>query len=296
MTKPRSTRPTPIPFIHLAILFLAIANLTRLVLTLQTGLDKAPLALWPGLFVRGLGFDLVVLSWILAPLLLWAALWPARWRNTRWQGGIRLIIFFVIAAILIFGALSEWTFWEEFATRFNFIAVDYLVYTHEVIGNIVESYPVAPLLAGVVALAAGLTWLFRCRIRSMPAPAPQARWRLLYAGAALALPWTAWHLGNIDQMGFSANAYANELAGNGLMTFSAAYQRNELDYDRFYATMPATQAAHILSGLGVDPTHRAPSHTRRPRPAATGRRPCRARAGAAASPSRRNRRGSAARG
>ena len=45
--------------------------------------------------------------------------------------------------------MAEWTFWEEFQTRFNFIAVDYLVYTTEVIGNIRESYPVAAILAGL---------------------------------------------------------------------------------------------------------------------------------------------------
>ena len=50
-------------------------------------------------------------------------------------------------------------------------------------------------------------------------------------------------------MEFSQNAYANELSGNGLMTFFAAYQRNELDYERFYATMPSAQATRILREL-----------------------------------------------
>jgi len=45
-------------------------------------------------------------------------------------------------------------FWGEFASRFNFIAVDYLIYTQEVIGNIVESYPVGLLLGGVPPLDA----------------------------------------------------------------------------------------------------------------------------------------------
>ena len=34
-------------------------------------------------------------------------------------------------------AAAEWFFWDEFSSRFNFIAVDYLVYTTEVIGNMV---------------------------------------------------------------------------------------------------------------------------------------------------------------
>ena len=48
---------------------------------------------------------------------------------------------------LLFGAVAEWTFWDEFGVRFNFIAVDYLVYTTEVLGNIRESYPM-PLIVG----------------------------------------------------------------------------------------------------------------------------------------------------
>jgi len=240
------------PFLPYALLFLAIASLTRLALSLHAGIDAVPLSLWPGLFLRGFGFDLAVLAWLLAPMLLWTAVWPARWRNTRWQAVLRLVIFFLMAALLLFGALSEWTFWEEFSTRFNFIAVDYLVYTHEVIGNIVESYPVAALLSGIAALAAALTWLFRRPIQAAATPDPRASWRLGYAALALALPWSAAQLSNIEQMQYSDNAYANELAGNGLMTFAAAFQRNELDYLQFYATLPPARAARVLGELGVE--------------------------------------------
>ena len=40
----------------------------------------------------------------------------------------------------------------------------------------------------------------------------------------------------------SGNAYADELSGNGLFSLAAAMRRNELDYDRFYATLPAERA------------------------------------------------------
>jgi phosphoglycerol transferase MdoB-like AlkP superfamily enzyme len=241
-----------LPFLPGMALFLTIASLTRLALALRTGLEQAPLSLWPGLFLRGIWFDVAALAWLIAPVLLWAAIWPARWRNTRWQGGLRLALFFLMAAVLLFGALSEWTFWEEFATRFNFIAVDYLIYTHEVLGNIAESYPLKALFSGIVALAALLTWLFRGRIRAAHPPISQARWRLIYAALAFLLPWGSWYLADIDQMQFSGNAYANELSGNGLMTLTAAFRRNELDYERFYATMPPAQAARILGELGVE--------------------------------------------
>ncbi len=235
-----------------SILFLAIATLTRLALTLATGPATVPPGLWPGVFLRGLGFDLAVLACLLAPLLLRDAVWPVRWRATRWRAPLRLTLFFLATAVFLFGALAEWTFWEEFATRFNFIAVDYLIYTHEVVGNIVESYPVALLLSGIALLAAVLTWLSRRPIAGLDARPPRGRRRALSAALAFALPWGAWHLTDIDQMRFSDNAYANELAGNGLMTFAAALRRNELDYQRFYRTLPVDDAHRILAEQGVE--------------------------------------------
>lgn len=53
----------------------------------------------------------------------------------------------------LFTALAEWLFWDEFGVRFNFIAVDYLVYSDEVMRNILESNPIG-LLMGLLALTA----------------------------------------------------------------------------------------------------------------------------------------------
>lgn len=241
-----------IPLLPYFFLFLGIAFLTRLGLTLRSGIDAVPPTLWPEIFVRGLGFDLAVLAWLLAPALLVLAIWPNRWQGTRWQRGLRLVVFFLISFVLLFGALAEATFWEEFSTRFNFIAVDYLIYTHEVIGNVRESYPVGGLISGVALLALALTW--GCRRLLAASQRVVAGWRQRAACAALAFvfPLLSWQLADVDQMQFSQNAYANELVGNGLMTFAAAFRRNELDYGRFYATMPAERANQVLLDLGAE--------------------------------------------
>jgi hypothetical protein len=63
-----------------------------------------------------------------------------------------------------------------FASRFNFIAVDYLVYTHEVLGNIWESYPVATWLALLLIPALATTFLLaRPIVASFDAPVPFSR-------------------------------------------------------------------------------------------------------------------------
>jgi phosphoglycerol transferase MdoB-like AlkP superfamily enzyme len=153
---------------------------------------------------------------------------------------------------LVFIAFSEYTFWEEFSTRFNFIAVDYLIYTQEVIGNLRESYPIGWMLTGVLAIATTLTWVFRRLILSLPAAGHNKQARLIYIALAFLMPTLSWTLSDIDQMAFSNNAYANELSGNGVMTFGAALRRNELDYERFYVTLPEMDAAKILIELGSE--------------------------------------------
>ena len=149
------------------------------------------------------------------------------------------------------GAVAEVTFWWEFSTRFNFIAVDYLVYTQEVIGNIRESYPVPWILAGIAAAALLVVLVLRRFVRLSVSPR-SALQRVTLAALAILLPVASLVVTNLDQMNGSGNAYADELSGNGLYSFVAAYRRNELEYDRFYRTLPQAQADAILLGLGVE--------------------------------------------
>lgn len=59
---------------------------------------------------------------------------------------MRRPLFAIYVFTLLFVAVSEAVFWDEFSVRFNFIAVNYLIFTTEVIGNIRESYPVGEIV------------------------------------------------------------------------------------------------------------------------------------------------------
>jgi phosphoglycerol transferase MdoB-like AlkP superfamily enzyme len=251
----RKFRPG-IPLLY-ALLALAVFALTRIGLALWTGLDDVPLATWPALLAKGLWFDLAVLAVLLVPVWIYEALLPDRWRHSGLHAALRFGWIALTAFLLLFGAIAEATFWQEFATRFNFIAVDYLIYTHEVVGNIRESYPVGWILGGVALAAIVVALLLRPWLVAADAQPTSRRRRLAYLAAALVVPAAALTAASVDQMGTIGNAYADELAGNGLFTFAAALRRNELDYDRFYATIPQDQADRILAGLGVD---RKPLH------------------------------------
>ncbi len=223
--------------------WLAIFFLTRVFLVV-THLDEAGGHLLP-VFVTGLLYDLAFLSYAAVPLGIYVLLCPpALWRSRghRWflQGVITVSIF-----VMLFVAVAEGLFWDEFGVRFNFIAVDYLVYSDEVLNNILESYPIGKLIAvlAVVAIALSLA-CSRAVARTITASLPSWRQRgisvaLLSVLAALSLFW-------VDQdhpRGQGGNAYQRELASNGPYQFFAAFRNNELDYRQFYSTLPDAQVA-----------------------------------------------------
>jgi hypothetical protein len=116
-------------------LFLSLALLTRMTLMAHSWRDvnAAPWIL-QGTFLCGLGFDLAAASAASVPLLLYLTLVPCRLFAHPAHRAFLSVAFFLGLYVLLFAAIAEWFFWDEFGARFNFIAVDYLVYTHEVIG------------------------------------------------------------------------------------------------------------------------------------------------------------------
>jgi phosphoglycerol transferase MdoB-like AlkP superfamily enzyme len=234
-----------------AALLVVISTITRIGLAAYTGIEAAPMGLWPGVFAKGLWFDIAVATALTAPVLLYEALLPNRWRHARVHHALRLTWLWVSVALLLFGAVAEVTFWLEFSTRFNFIALDYLIYTHEVIGNIRESYPVGWIVAAIGASAALIVWLLSKRVVQADSIAITRLQRAYLGAGAIVLPALLLSLANVDQMEGQGNAYATELSGNGLFTLAAAMRRNELDYDKFYRTIPQETANATLATLGV---------------------------------------------
>ncbi len=149
---------------------------------------------------------------------------------------------------LLFVAASELVFWNEFSVRFNFIAVDYLVYTTEVIGNIRESYPIGRWLALLVVLA---FVVFLVGKRSLRARDDGSR---LWQRGKVVLVWLVLTVISVAAVNGSMkerthNNYVNELAGNGIYQFFAAFRSGHLDYAKFYRTLPDDQAYARLRQL-----------------------------------------------
>ncbi|MDR2845219.1 MAG: hypothetical protein LBV28_03895, partial [Puniceicoccales bacterium] len=121
--------------------FLAVALLTRCALLVKSAATVDWGAALAGAFATGAVFDVGA---GLFPAALVAVVLAALPRGFFTHRPGRILAWVGVGAgagLLLFGAVAEWLFWDEFGTRFNFIAVDYLIYTKEVAANIRESYP-----------------------------------------------------------------------------------------------------------------------------------------------------------
>lgn len=240
--------------LRVALLFLFLSFLTRVALFgLSVGVAGASVMSWLEAFLLGFISDAATLSIALLPVAAFELFLPRRW--PRLASFLLGTAFAVIAFTLIFQMASEIIFWQEFGVRFNFIAVDYLVYTHEVIDNIMQSYPVLPLVSGfaVAALALALWWhgSWKKAVHIHGA----ARTAVLFVlVAACAISWFAW---GVDKMAVTRNHYTNEVAGNGLYGLFSAYKNNELDYASYYPTLPAAQLQAGLKTLAMAPAYQA---------------------------------------
>ena len=224
------------------VLFNAAVRLGLVFYNGQWGLF-APWRLLPAMAIGAL-FDIGVASFFLAPLGLLVVAWP----NLR--AGLRtalLALLLPLVVLLVFVGASEFTFWNEFASRFNFIAVDYLIYTNEVIGNLRESYNLPLLLTAVgflaLAIWLGLAFALRPHWRR-PLTGRQRSAALI---VLLAAPFASVLALDARYKEFSSDAQANEIAGNGYFDFWHAFWANEIDYDRFYKTLPRQRALATLA-------------------------------------------------
>ena len=230
----------------LVIFWLAVDFFVRLGLALYSA-SQVSFSLWTlvKMFVVGFFFDLSVALHGMIPLVLYLAIVPRKWFDRSWNRWLVRGFVWLGASLILFGAVSEYFFWEEFQSRFNFIAVDYLVYTTEVLKNIRESYPVFPLIGVIGLLATVVTWLID---RYLLVWKTEVNWKKRVGAVLLFIlfPVISFFGMSGNYKNISDNMYNDELAGNGLYELFSAFRNNELDYHRFYRTLPDAEAEAIL--------------------------------------------------
>ncbi|MEY4702022.1 MAG: hypothetical protein RL326_2209 [Pseudomonadota bacterium] len=196
--------------------------------------------------VLGLANDAIQAVYLSLPFLIVFLCLP-RWssRTKTLRGTLGVLSFLVVGAAL-FVSIAEVLFWEEFESRFNLIAVDYLVYPTEVLGNIWESYPMPLLLTCVSVGTLAVWWLLWRRgwtnltSSSQDSERNFSRRRGLLTYCSIITPLALFF--SSESLSISPNRTVNELSKNGIASFLRAARSQEIEYHQFYRTLPDQQA------------------------------------------------------
>lgn len=198
--------------------------------------------------VTGLFFDIGTCFYLILPGFLYLFIIPNSFIGSKADKMVIYIFFTLQCFILIFTFLAELTFWEEFRSRFNFIAVDYLIYTYEVVKNIQQSYPLSALISIVIIVTALILFVFAKRKVFKNTFSGKVSLMQRSVAMTIILAGTLFFnffINNADAE-WSANRYNNEISKAGIYSFFAAFRNNQMQYDRFYTTINKREAFKIV--------------------------------------------------
>ncbi|MDY0904428.1 LTA synthase family protein [Pedobacter sp. CFBP9032] len=196
----------------------------------------------------GLFFDLGTALIITSFYALYLLIIPNRLYQKKWNRIFTFLVFILFLLITLFSFFAEITFWQEFESRFNFIAVDYLIYTYEVIHNINESYPLPYLISGILLIAIAVTYsflrlkIFKLNFESETFP----KNRLITSPSLIIAAFLFLVFVRNSSAEQGNNRYANELSKAGIYSFFAAFKNNELNYHEFYKLINGNKAFAIV--------------------------------------------------
>ena len=221
---------------------LAAFTVLRLVLLIQFVPTSA--APWNVLLVFAAGFyrDVIAALWFMLPPLFWCFVAGNRlFASLIHRLGFRLFMTLLWAA-QVFLLAAEFYFFQEFKSRFNPVAVDYLVYPREVFVNIWDAYPVPAVVAGCVFTGAVWMWLAGRWFKTMWTKPVWVGTRFLWFGGALILFFGLTQTIHLNPPHVSEDRTLNEMANNGTISFFTAAWTRSLDYPAFYQTLPREEA------------------------------------------------------
>lgn len=202
----------------------------------------------------GLFFDLGVLSFLWVILTFYILIIPQKWVGSLFD---KIITYFGLCLALLiftFTFFAEITFWKEFHCRFNFVAVDYLIYTYEVVKNINESYPLAILIPSIVFIILLILYILKKKevLKLTFSSKTLLKNRLfVFTLSSIICSFYLLFIKN-NQAEWSTNRYNNEISKAGIYSFFSEFRNNVLDYKTFYPKIENKKAFDIIcKKLGI---------------------------------------------
>jgi phosphoglycerol transferase MdoB-like AlkP superfamily enzyme len=192
--------------------------------------------------LHGLHRDLFMALIFTLPLLFWFVIVPERFFSSRWHRLILLGAVFISCYVQIFLLFVEFFFFEEFKSRFNTVAVDYLIYPQEVFVNIWQSYHVGLILV-ICFVVSGIWVLIASRFFHEMWRRPfTLKSRALHLIGAIAVAGLLALTIQFKGAQVGTERTLNEVANNGPLSFVSAALTRHLDYSAFYKTLPMDEA------------------------------------------------------
>ena len=204
----------------------------------------------------GGGVVKIVLAFLGLKILFFALMLFLPKQRLKIRNSLYFTTLFLYVLLIIFNAVSEYFFYNEFGVRYNFIAVDYLIYTTEVIGNIMESYPIVPLFTAIFVVTGLATWWIYKKTKDSLLQLPNLVQKLTLLGVFAVLLGIS--LSFAEKINLKkGNIFQQEIAANGMVKFYEAFSNNTLDFFTFYPTVDQkTAEKNTLLPLGTTTLNR----------------------------------------
>lgn len=234
--------------ISISKLYLLFASILRIIFIFWQfqDVDKSFLSLIKT-FAFGFVFDVGVISFFWTIIGLYLLLLPSKYLGKRFD---RIVLYFIVSLlilILLFTSFAEIAFWDEFKSRFNFIAVDYLIYTYEVVQNINQSYPLYILVPAMFLGSVLVIYVLRKKAFPITFAAKSTiKERVLpYVISVLITFIFVAFIKNADAE-WSKNRYNSEISKSGIYSFFAAMRNNQMEYNVFFQSIENKEAFRVV--------------------------------------------------
>ncbi len=229
--------------------YVVLSTIVRTILATMS-IDKLELSIYSvfNIFGKGFIFDIAVGLSFLFIYIIYLTLLPSSWIGKKMDIITNYSILSLLFFVVLFSFFAEFPFWDEFNTRFNFIAVDYLIYTYEVIENINQSYPLPIIILVLLSCILIIFYLLNKNeiFKTAFSSKPKFSNRIAILFVYILLVVSLFSILDNKIAEWSSNTYENELSKNGVFSFFAAFRSNELDYDLFYTKLDEKLAYKIV--------------------------------------------------
>lgn len=231
------------PFLSYLLIGASLLSGMRLLFFIGFNENTGPRGEFFRLFVTGVRFDLLLMSYMTIPAWLLACFSPQVLES--WVKRVLRVYFSGAIVVMTFLECAAWPALREFGSRPEALFLEFLKYGGQVIAMVWSGFLLETI--GAFAAISVVAWLAYRQLSIATSP-PWPRWgvRLLIlpAGAALLFLGARSSIGhrpaNLSTASFSRNHFHNELALNSTYTLLyALYRRtHETDTARDYGSLP----------------------------------------------------------